>query len=91
MNRRQKKKAFKKKYGVNPNTAAKEAIRIIENIDWSLASKGINNYLEACANMVQRLTDGIAECLSIIDLSKLEEIKNETEEEREMGNTKPMV
>lgn len=70
MNKRQAKKAFKKKYGVNPNQASKELLKALEKMDMDKimynVCEGIRKAMNLFADFMEEAPQIIAEQLDIL-------------------------
>ena len=54
MNKRQAKKAFKKKYGMNPNEFERYLEEKVRTIDYEAIRKVLAQYLDECARVVRK-------------------------------------
>ncbi len=84
MNKRQAKKQFKKKYGVNPNQYANELSEALKNLDMEAITKsvceGIKRTVEEFADFMEKAPQLIADALEEV-IAKM----NEYNEGRENG------
>lgn len=65
MNKRQAKKAFKKKYGMNPNEFERYLEEKVRTIDYEAIGKVLAQYLDECARVVWEVIPAIAQSLRV--------------------------
>ena len=65
MNKRQAKKAFKKKYGMNPNEFERYLEEKVRTIDYEAIGKALAQYLDECARVVREVIPAIAQSLRV--------------------------
>ena len=82
MNKRQTKKAFKKKYGINPGEAAK----LLNEVDFTKVMQQVPEAINEFAKKLPEILDGMAKTIRVavkqIDTEQLREYLQQYEEGR---------